>query len=140
MLGLVNTLDTMMSLQRAFDEARENDYFGLGTPHRGTQPHINIFKSGDTSVLTAELAGVAKDDINIEIKNNLVRISGERKVEFPKDASVHRVERRNYTFDRTVKLGHRVDSDQVQADYKDGVLKVILPMAESEKPKAITIS
>ena len=140
MLGFANALDTMLALQRAFDDAKNNDYFGLGTPNRGTYPHVNIFKDGDNSVLTAELAGVEKEDIKIEVKGNLVRLYGERKIQFPKDASVHRVERRNFKFDRTVKLGHRVDMDKIQADYKNGVLKIVMPIAESEKPKEITIS
>lgn len=140
MLGLVNALDRMMALQQAFDDAKENDYFGLGTTNRGTYPHVNIFKEDNNSILTAELAGVEKDDIKIEVKDNLVRLFGERKIQFPKDASVHRVERRNFNFDRTVKLSHRVDVENIKAEYQNGILKIVLPIAESEKPKEITIS
>ena len=140
MLRLVNAMDSLMGLQRAFDDAKKNDYFGLGTPTCGSYPHINIFNVEDASVLTAELAGVKKEDIKIEVKNNLIRIHGERKVHYPENVSIHRVERKNLKFDRTLKLSHRVNIDQIKADFKDGVLTVTLPMAESEKPKSIAIA
>lgn len=140
MLRLVNALDSLMGLQRAFDEAKKNDYFGMGTTTCGAYPHINIFKEGDSSILTAELAGVKKEDIKLEVKDNLIRVYGERKINYPEGVSVHRLERRNMKFDRTLKLSHRVNMEQIKADFKDGILKVILPVAESEKPKSIAIA
>ena len=74
MLRLVNAMDRLMGLQRAFDDAKKNDYFGLGTSTCGGYPHINIFKEGETSVLTAELAGVKKERSKIK-KKPLLRLN-----------------------------------------------------------------
>lgn len=135
-----NAIDALLAVQQSVEAARRNDYFERSTTCRGSYPCIDLFQKGDDTVLTVELPGVKKEDINIEIKDNLFRISGERKVEYPEKSSVHRVERRSLKFDRTVKLPIRVDSEKVNAEYKNGVLSVVLPRAESDKPKQIKVA
>ncbi len=135
-----NAIDALLAVQQSVEAARRNDYFEYGTTCRGSYPSIDLFQKNDDTVLTVELPGVKKEDINIEIKNNLFRISGERKLEYPEKASVHRVERCNTQFDRTVKLPVTVDADKVSAEYENGVLKVDLPRAESDRPKQITVA
>jgi HSP20 family protein len=135
-----NAIDALLAVQEAVEAANRNDYFDRSTTCRGSYPNIDLFQKDDDTVLTVELPGVKKEDINIEIKDNLFRISGERKVDYPDKSSVHRVERRNLKFDRTVKLPIKVDSDKVTAEYKNGVLSVVLPRAESDKPKQIKVA
>jgi HSP20 family protein len=135
-----NALDELLRVQEAVEAARRSDYFGRSTTSRGSYPSINLFQEGDNTVLTAEFPGVKKDDIAIEIKDNLIRLSGERRLDYPEKASVHRVERRNVKFDRTVKIPSRVEMDKVKAEYNDGILKVVLPRAEADKPKQISIN
>ena len=135
-----NAIDALLAVQEAVDAAYRNDYFESGTTSRGSYPAVDLFQNGDEVVLTAEIPGVKKEDIKIEVKNNLFRISGTRKLEYPEKASFHRVERRNLKFDRTVRLPHSVDADKIKAEYVNGVLKVKLPMAESEKPKQIKVA
>lgn len=90
-------------------------------------------------VLVAELPGVKKEDVNIEVKGNTVRLAGERIIEYGENVSYHRVERNSYKFDRTLRLPFNVESDKVKAEYKDGLLVISLSRAELDKPKQITI-
>jgi HSP20 family protein len=135
-----SALDALLALQDSVEAARTSDYFGLSTINRGSFPSINIFQDGDDTVLMAEVPGMKKEDIHLEIKDNLITLSGERKLEYPEKASIHRVERRSRKFSRSVKLNNKVDVVKVKADYKDGILKVVLPRAESDKPKMIDIN
>lgn len=135
-----NAIDALLAVQEAVEAASRNDYFGTATTARGSYPSIDMFRKGEDTVLTAEIPGVKKEDIKIEIKNNLFRLFGERKLNYPENASFHRAERRDFRFDRTIRLPHRVEADKVKADYENGVLKVTLPMAESDKPRQIQVA
>lgn len=135
-----NAIDNLLAIQNALEAAQRDDYFELGTTYRGGFPAVDLFQENDDTVLTAELPGLKKEDIAIEIKDNLFRISGERKIEYPENASIHRLERRSRRFDRTIKLPVKVDTDKVKAEYANGVLKVVLPRAESDKPRQIQVA
>ena len=134
-------LEPLLSFQAAMERAMERDFFGHGTPSRGTFPPISVFKSGDDHVLTAELPGAQKDAIEIEVKGDLLRIFGERKPDFARqEVSLHRHERSFGRFDRTVKLPFAIDAARVRASYENGVLSVTLPPLEADKPKKIAVS
>ena len=81
-----NAFDRLLSVQQALEAARRSDYFEYHTSNRGSYPFINLFQDGYDTVLTAEIPGVKREDINIEVKNNLIRISGKRSVEYPEKA------------------------------------------------------
>ena len=140
MFRLSSALDTLLALQEAVEAARTSDYFGRSTTSRGTFPSINLFQDGDDTIIMAEVPGVKKDEIQVQIKDNLITISGERKTDYPEKASVHRVERRGFKFNRTMKLPVKVDVVKVKADYESGILKIVMPRAESDKPKMIDIN
>ncbi len=140
MFRLSSALDTLLALQEAVEAAKTSDYFGLSTTSRGSYPSVNLFQDGDNTILMAEVPGVEKDKIKVQIKDNLITVSGERKTEYPEKASYHRVERRGINFDRTIKLPVKVDADKVKADFENGILKVVMPRAESDKPKMISIN
>jgi len=135
-----SAIEALLALQDSVEAARASDYFGLGTTNRGSFPSVNFFKDGDDTVLLAEVPGMKKEDIELEIKDNMITLSGERKLDYPEKASIHRVERRNHKFSRSVKLNSKVDIQKVKAEYKNGILKVVLPMAESDKPRMIDIN
>ena len=135
-----NAFDTLSSIQNAVEAARRSDYFGYSTTQRGAYPFVNLFQEDDNTVLTAEVPGLKKEEIKLEIKDNLIRISGKREIEYPENSSVHRLERRNFNFDRTIKLPVKVDASLIKAEYQNGILKVVLPRAESDKPKSIEIN
>jgi HSP20 family protein len=103
-------------------------------------PAVNIWASGDCAVLTAELAGVALEDIEIAVENDALTLSGSRKPDDVEEgAAYHRQERRYGNFARSVRLPFRVESSKVEATLRNGVLTITLPCAEAEKPKKITV-
>lgn len=135
------TWDPLVSLQNAIEAAMGQNFFGLATSDQGVFPAISVFKGENELLLTAELPGVRKEDISVEVKNDLFRIFGERKIDFdPKEVSTHRRERPVGVFDRTLKLPFAVNADMVQATYEEGILRVNLPFAESAKTKKVKIS
>ncbi|MCF6150586.1 MAG: Hsp20/alpha crystallin family protein [Candidatus Kuenenia sp.] len=133
------TLETLLGLQEALDIARNAGFFESGTASSGVYPPVNIFEKNGDLVLVAELPGVKKNDLNIEVKENILRLSGVRTIDYGKDVSYHRIERNSSKFDRTLRLPFNIESGKVQAEYKDGLLVVSLPRAESDKPKKIAI-
>ena len=135
-----NTLNSLLAIQNAVEAARDEDFFGIKTTGRAYGPLINIFEEETGLVLYAEIPGLKKEDLKIEVKDNRIQISGKRKVSFPEKASIHRVERKNTDFSRALKLPIRVDKEQVEASYEDGVLKITLPRAESDKPRKIAVA
>ncbi len=98
MFRFSSALDTLLALQDAVEAARTSDYFGLSTTSQGTFPSINLFQDGDDTILVAEVPGMKKDEIQVQVKDNLITLSGERKTDYPDKASVHRMERRGYKF------------------------------------------
>ena len=131
---------TLLAVQRAMDNAMRSDWFGTQTTGRGSYPPINVFRSGEDFVLVLELAGVKKDDLNIEVKGDTVRVRGKKTVEADDNASVHRRERAEGQFDRTLTLPAKIEAEKVKAEYRDGILAVFLPRAESEKPRSVAIN
>jgi HSP20 family protein len=103
-------------------------------------PAINIWTNEDGQFISAEMAGVNPDDIDIDVTGDALSISGERKPdEVVKEARYHRRERSYGSFSRTIQLPFMVDTSKVEANFKNGVLMISLPRAEADKPKKITI-
>jgi len=103
-------------------------------------PRVDIRETDDALLLQAELPGIDKKDIRLEVKDGVLTLSGERRYEKDvKEENVHRVERAYGSFSRSFSLPTNVDADKVDANMKNGVLEVRLPKRESAKPKAIAI-
>lgn len=79
------------------------------------------------------------DALTIEAKDNSLRLSGSKWVDYDEKASLHRRERVAGSFDRTITLPIRIDPDRIKAEYRDGVLALFIPRAESDKPRSIKI-
>lgn len=135
-----SSFNALISLQDAMERSMNNDFFGFHTSQRGTPPAINILQKESQIMLSAELPGVKREDIKIEVKGDLFRISGKRKLSYADEIKVHRLERGNFQFDRSVTLPFEVDQDKIEAKYEDGVLSVIMYQAESSKPRQIKIN
>jgi HSP20 family protein len=112
---------------------------GAGLAHTGVHPPVNLYETGDGYVLTAELPGLRVEDIEISIERDRLTLHGERRIEHPHDASVHRVERRAGAFRRTVQLPLEVDGEKVEAVYRNGVLTLRIPKAPQHQPRRITV-
>ncbi len=90
-------------------------------------------------VLTAELPGLSGDDIELSVERNRVTLRGERKIEHPQDASLHRVERQAGIFRRTIELPVDVDADKAQAVCRNGVLMLQIPKMAAQQPRQIAV-
>jgi HSP20 family protein len=99
-----------------------------------------VFTDGDDFVVEAELPGVKKQDLDVQVRGDTLRIQGKKTIAYDESASIHRRERAAGQFDRTVTLPDEIDSAKVSADFRDGVLTLRLPRAESAKPRTVAIN
>jgi len=103
-------------------------------------PAVDIREDGDAITLTAEVPGMSKEDIEVSVDNGVLTLRGEKKEEQTREGdNYHRVERRYGRFERHIQLPQGVDTDKIEATYKDGVLRLTMPKAEAAKAKRIQI-
>jgi HSP20 family protein len=100
---------------------------------------VNVFQQGDDLVAIVELPGVNKEDLNIQAKENTIRIAGRKAIDHPEGVSLHRRERVSGVFDRTLVVPMQIDPNGIKADYNDGLLALFIPRAEQDKPRTIKI-
>jgi len=136
---LFDPFQNLSSLQKSLEDLSGTNWFLSGTSSSGSYPPVNVFSQGSDFLVLSELPGVGKEDVNIEVHNNRLRIKGSKKHLYGDNVSVHRVERRTGEFDRTVTFPVKIDPDKVKAEFQDGILAIYMPRAESEKPKTIAI-
>ena len=105
-------------------------------------PAVDIFQSdANEVVLKAELPGLKREDIDVQVENNTLTIKGQRRQDSDvKKENYHRVERCYGAFSRSFSLPNTIDSTKVRAEYHDGVLTVTLPMREESKPRQIQVA
>jgi len=104
------------------------------------RPAVDIYEEENGVALKAELPGIDKKDISIDVKDGVLTLSGERTVENEtEEKNFYRRERTYGKFQRLFTLPEGVSAEDITADFKDGVLKVHIPKAEVEEPKKITI-
>lgn len=137
---MYHPIDALFDLQRALDARLESGWLRDTTSGTGAFPPINVFQQGDDIVAILEVPGVGKQDLEIQVKGNALRISGKKAITYPEGASLHRRERLGGTFDRTLTVPMQINADGIKAEYRDGVLALFIPRAESDKPRSIKIS
>ncbi len=132
----------VLSLQREMDRVFGRLGFGRFTNGNSAtvawMPRIDVRTTGDDMVVYAELPGIDKDDIDIEVTDGVLAIKGERKAESEqKDDEGWLIRERSYgSFERALTLPEGVDPDKITADYNDGVLEVHIPKAAAAlKPR-----
>ena len=104
-------------------------------------PAMDLIETGEHFVLKADLPGMTEDDVKIELENNVLTISGERKAELEeKHEGYYRLERTSGAFSRSLTLPEGVDAGAVTAAFDNGVLEVRIPKPEQAKPKRVQIS
>jgi HSP20 family protein len=104
-------------------------------------PAVDIYEQDGNLVLKAELAGVDPKNVDVRVENNVLTLRGERRLDSEvKRDNYHRVERSYGSFSRSFSLPTVVDTEKIKAEYKDGVLRLVLPKKEEAKPKQIEIS
>jgi HSP20 family protein len=132
--------DVLLSLQRALEARRASDWLRDATTSMGSFPPINVFQQGDDFVAIIELPGVSKEDLDIQAKENTIRVAGRKSIKYGEAASVHRRERVSGEFDRTLTVPVEIDPDGIKAEYRNGVLALFIPTAEKAKPRSIKIT
>ncbi|HIK37353.1 MAG: Hsp20/alpha crystallin family protein [Geminocystis sp.] len=104
-------------------------------------PAAELEETGDAFHLKLEIPGIDPKDLNVEVSADSVSISGERREETrSEEKGVTRTEFRYGKFQRVIPLSTRIQTDKVQAEYKNGILKLTLPKAEEEKHKVVKIN
>ena len=122
--------DPFFSLDRMADES------GLGS----WNPAVDLYEKDDHYMIKAELPGVDKNDIKIDLKDRLLTLSGERTYDNEvKEENYYRRERSYGKFQRAFTLPADVDSDKIKAEFKDGVLEIEVPRPEEKKAKQVTV-
>jgi HSP20 family protein len=138
--AFVDPFEAMFNLQRALEARLTSDWLQDQTTSEGPFPPINVFRQGDDLLAIIELPGIDKGCLQIEAKENTIRIAGKKAVSYPDGVSVHRRERVAGQFDRTISLPVQLEPGRIKAEYRDGILVLFLPRSERDKPRTITIS
>lgn len=103
-------------------------------------PTVDIYDNDENIVITAELPGINKTDIVIDVKDRVLTLKGERSFDNEvKEEKYYCRERTFGKFQRAFRLPADVDPEKISADYKDGILKIDIPKPEEQKPKKITV-
>jgi HSP20 family protein len=131
--------DALLQFQRALDLSRTSAWLNAGPSSGGTYPPINIFRKGDDVVALAEVPGIRKADLEIQVVGKTIRISGSKSVEYGDKAALHRRERLAGRFDRAFTVPVEIEADRIKAECRDGILALYLPRAERDKPKTIAV-
>jgi HSP20 family protein len=130
--------DIREQMNRLFDTSLRR--YGRGEFDGVFAPAIEVVEVKDDFLVRAELPGLTKDDVSVTLQDNYLTINGEKKREVEtKEANYHHSERLYGTFSRTVELPASVDAKKIEANFKDGVLRVRLPKSEEAKPKQIEV-
>ena len=118
-----------------------NTLFEDGDLQQRWTPPMDLVESDDHFLLRADLPGLGEDDVAIEIQDNTLTISGERKSEYErKEHGWYRVERSTGAFSRSLALPEGVDPNSVTASFDKGVLEVRIPKPEQKKPRRVQIT
>jgi len=128
-------------MNRLFSDVRLRTPYGEEEITQGAWiPAVDIYETNEAIVLKAELPGIPKEDIFIEVKDNTLTLKGEKKFEREvKEENYHRVERSYGSFQRAFTLPGTVQQDKVRAKFRDGILEITLPKLEQAKPKQIKV-
>jgi HSP20 family protein len=137
--AFADPFDALFNLQRALEARTESDWLQDQTASQGPFPPTNVFQQGDDILAIVELPGIDKNGLQIQAKENTIRISGKKAVDYPDGVSLHRRERVFGEFDRTISLPVQLDTNGVKAEYRDGILALFLPRSERDKPRTIQV-
>ena len=138
--AFVDPFEALFNLQRALEARLASDWLQDQTTSVGPFPPINVFQQEGDLLAIIELPGIEKNSLQIETKENTIRIAGKKAIAYPEGVSVHRRERVTGEFDRTISLPVQLEPDGIKAEYRDGILALFLPRSARDKPRTITVS
>ncbi len=134
--------EQLENMRRQVEKVFENfSERSLDQPHAGVFPAINLSQDPNNYYVRAELPGLKNDDLDMNVLNNTLTVSGERKIASEgENVRYHRRERDAGKFSRAIALPGEIDSEHISARLANGVLTVTVPKAEKAKPRQITVS
>jgi HSP20 family protein len=128
------------SMQRHLSRVLDDSNMALGMEESHWLPAVDIRETAEAIVVHAELPGIDKKDVKVDVRDGVLTISGERKYEKDvKEENVHRIERSYGSFTRSFSLPSHVDVNKVEAKLDNGVLEVRLPKTDTARPKSISV-
>ena len=137
-----NRDEFLMPFDRLFDKVMENQFpnfteeFGVKCFEGGAYPKVNVYEYEDKIGIVAEIPGLSKKQVNIEVEDNVLTISGDKhNVADDNTAKIIRRELKHSSFKRSFQLGDQLDAEKVSAKFEDGILSVNIPKIEPEQPK-----
>jgi HSP20 family protein len=142
-LRVWNPVDELAGFRRLFDEpfnAIQENRMDAAPAGGEWNPLVDVVETKEQTLLKVEIAGLKPEDFAISIEKDTLTVKGERRQEVEATEGCHtRMERPYGTFQRTVMLPPTVDTDNVKATYRDGVLEIQLPKKEEAKPKTVKV-
>ena len=127
-------------MNRLFGSAFDTPTPGNAGALRRWMPAMDLVEAEEHFILRADLPGMSEEDVNIEVEERVLTISGERKAEHTENKDgYHRVERAFGSFSRSLTLPEGVDAEAVTANFDRGVLEIRIPKPEQRKPRKISI-
>lgn len=142
MAKTINPFDIINHLDREFDGLFGKLVDTARTAREHTTswtPAMSVTESSDAFEVTLDAPGMQSDAFDITLKEGVLAVTGERVVAESDDIKWHRSERRFGSFNRTVQVGEDVDVNRLDAEYKDGVLRIVLPRKDAVKPTRINV-
>jgi HSP20 family protein len=127
-------------LESEIDRLFETALGSLADPASSTRFPVDIYEDKDNTYVRAELPGINRSDINVEMVDDYLTISGTRKASSGKQGDGEAEQEQSFSFSRSVTIPEQVQSDKVTANYENGVLTVTLPKREEAKPKKVTVA
>jgi HSP20 family protein len=132
--------NNMMNMKREMDRLFGDWSDQAPTETTGWRPAVDIIEDENGLSLNVEIPGIKKEDVKINIENDVLSISGERKLEGEeKEGSYRRIERNYGSFYRSFSLSNKVDTGKIEASYADGLLSITMPKREEAKPRQIEV-
>ena len=135
--GFPGGADPFRELRRLQEEM--DRLAGAFTPAAASFPAVNLYAGRDGIAVSAELPGVAKDELEIHAHRDTLTLRGTRRPAAENEQAYHRRERRSGAFTRTIQLPFRVDPEQIEARLENGVLQLSLQRPEEDKPHRIEV-
>jgi len=137
-----NRDEFLTPFDRLFDKVMENQFpnfteeFGIKCFEGSAYPKVNVYEYNDKIGIIAEIPGLTKNQVNIEVEDNILTIAGNKhNFEDGDGAKVIRRELKHSSFKRSFQLGDQLDGDNVSAKFEDGILSIEIPKTEPETPK-----
>lgn len=133
-----NPMTEMERMRREMDDLFGR--FGWSPGQEAGFPGVNLYDAGEDILVAVEAPGMAKDQLKVELRENALILSGTREAPDGKEESALREERPSGTFAKTIRLPIEVAAEKVEAQFKDGILRIRLPKSEQSRPRQIAIT